>query len=97
MCASDQQKKKKKQQCFRRYCYSHYIQEWESISAALKQTNRQKHGVVDGMGAKAFQATIGVKTTAFKAEESTILKGMLLLKFLYQAGCPNPVLPPDEP
>ena len=60
------------------------------------KTNRQKHGVVDGMGAKAFQATIGIKTTAFNAEES-ILKGMLLLKFLYQAGCPNSVLPPDEP
>ena len=53
--------------------------------------------MVDGVGAKAFQATIGANTTAFNAEESTILKGLLPLKFLYQAGCPNSVLPPDEP
>lgn len=63
----------------------------------IKTNKQQKHGMVDGMDVKAFQATIGANTTAFSAEESTILTGSLLLKFLYQAGCPNSVLPPDEP
>ena len=95
MRASYQQKKKKSNVLEDTTIHTIYTR-MRKYQCCIK-TNKQKHGVVYGVGAKAFQATIGANTIAFNAEESTILKGLLLLKFLYQAGCLNSVLPPDEP
>lgn len=75
----------------------HTVYKNEKVSVLhIKKKNKKKKLCGGWDRAKALQAAIGANAITFNAEIIHHPERITSSQILYQAGCPSPVLPPDE-